>query len=173
MKKYDLEELRKSPNSFSVKSKNSENGYSFVRTPSSAPGVDESPFITWGEIGGTPLRLEPEDTIIDIGGSGDGPHFKIPLPPLFDVKAHSLSREAASHKLRESPKMFQKPPLPSPATGGSASPSIKESISHLLHRSLRGVLFRGHLQLMILSVPVIRVLTRALEVCPALLEKGL
>lgn len=123
-KKYDLEELRKTPNSFYVESKKSENGYSFVRTPSPAPGVDESPFITWGEIEGTPLRLEPEDTPIDIGGSGDGPHFKIPLPPARDVKAHSLSREAA-RKLRERSKMFQKPPLPSPARGGSASPSVR------------------------------------------------
>ncbi|KAE8668720.1 putative WRKY transcription factor 20-like [Hibiscus syriacus] len=33
--------------------------------------------------------------------SGDGPHFKIPCAPARDVKAHSLSREAA-RKLRES-----------------------------------------------------------------------
>ncbi|CAI9090151.1 OLC1v1024860C1 [Oldenlandia corymbosa var. corymbosa] len=123
MKKYDLEDLRKTPNKFYVESeKKAENGYSFVRTPSPAPGVDESPFITWGEIEGTPVRLEPEDTPIDIGGSGDGPQFKIPLPPSRDVKAHSLSREAA-RKLRERSKMFQKPPLHSPVRGGSASPS--------------------------------------------------
>ncbi|KAE8732743.1 putative WRKY transcription factor [Hibiscus syriacus] len=108
-KKYDLEDLRKTPNQFYVESrKKAENGYSFVRTPSPAPGVDESPFITWGEIEGTPLRLEPEDTPIDIGGSGDGPHFKIPCPPARDVKAHSLSREAA-WKLKERSKMFKKP----------------------------------------------------------------
>ncbi|KAL3520731.1 hypothetical protein ACH5RR_018880 [Cinchona calisaya] len=125
VKKYDLEDLRKTPNPFYVESgKRAENGYSFVRTPSPAPGVDESPFITWGEIEGTPLRLEPEDTPIDIGGSGDGPQFKIPLPPSRDVKAHSLSREAA-RKLRERSKMFQKPPLPSPVRGGSASPSAR------------------------------------------------
>ncbi|KAE8676321.1 putative WRKY transcription factor [Hibiscus syriacus] len=124
-KKYDLEDLRKTPNQFYVESgKKAENGYSFVRTPSPAPGVDGSPFITWGEIEGTPLRLEPEDTPIDIGGSGDGPHFKIPCPPARDVKAHSLSREAA-RKLRERSKMFKKPPLPSPYRGGSASPSVR------------------------------------------------
>lgn len=125
VKKYDLDDLRKTPNPFYVESaKKAENGYSFVRTPSPAPGVDESPFITWGEIEGTPLRLEPEDTPIDIGGSGDGPQFKIPLPPSRDVKAHSLSREAA-RKIRERSKMFQKPPLPSPVRGGSASPSAR------------------------------------------------
>lgn len=125
MKKYDLEDLRKTPNRFYVESgKKAENGYSFVRTPSPAPGVDESPFITWGEIEGTPLRLEPEDTPIDIGGNGDGPQFKIPLPPSRDVKAHSLSREAA-RRLRERSKMFRKPPLHSPVRGGSTSPGAR------------------------------------------------
>ncbi|WCJ37418.1 hypothetical protein M5689_018558 [Euphorbia peplus] len=125
MAKYDLEDLRRTPNKFYVESeKKAENGYNFVKTPSPAPGVDESPFITWGEIEGTPLRLEAEDTPIDIGGSGDGPHFNIPNAPARDVKAHSLSREAA-RKLRQRSKMFQKPPLHSPARGGSASPSAR------------------------------------------------
>ncbi|KAL3849194.1 hypothetical protein ACJIZ3_011076 [Penstemon smallii] len=124
--KYDLDDLRRTPNKFYLESeKKAENGYNFVKTPSPAPGVDESPFITWGEIEGTPLRLEPEDTPIDIGGSGNGPQFKIPMPPTRDVKAHSLSREAA-RKLRERSKMFQKPPLPSPVRGGSASPSARQ-----------------------------------------------
>ncbi|XVF81490.1 hypothetical protein PTKIN_Ptkin15bG0159300 [Pterospermum kingtungense] len=122
-KKYDLEDLRKTPNQFYVESgKKAENGYSFVKTPSPAQGVDESPFVTWGEIEGTPLRLEPED--IDIGGSGDGPHFKIPCLPARDVKAHSLSREAAWN-LRKRSEMFKKPLLLSPYRGGSASPSVR------------------------------------------------
>nr|XP_043619450.1 splicing factor ESS-2 homolog [Erigeron canadensis] len=125
MKRYDLEDLKKTPNQFYVESnKKADNGYSFVKTPSPAPGVDESPFITWGEIEGTPLRLEPEDTPIDIGGSGNGPQFNIPLPPTRDLKAHSLSREAA-RKIRDRSKMFQKPPLPSVARGGSASPGAR------------------------------------------------
>eukprot|EP00262_Sarcandra_glabra_P013808 TRINITY_DN3899_c0_g1_i3.p1 TRINITY_DN3899_c0_g1~~TRINITY_DN3899_c0_g1_i3.p1 ORF type:complete len:488 (-),score=63.56 TRINITY_DN3899_c0_g1_i3:150-1613(-) len=124
-KKYDLEELRKTPNPFFVESmKKSENGYSFVRTPSPAPGLTESPFITWGEIEGTPLRLEPEDTPVGIGGSGEGAHFKIQSMSSRDLKAHSLSRDAA-RKLRERSSVFKKPPLPSPARGGSASPSVR------------------------------------------------
>ncbi|KAL5987534.1 hypothetical protein ACLOJK_035282 [Asimina triloba] len=124
-KKYDLEDLRKTPNPFYVEStKKSEDGYSFVRTPSPAPGVDESPFITWGEIEGTPLRLEADEMLGGIGNGGDGPHFRIPLAPSRDVKAHELSRDAA-RKLRESSKMFQKPPLPSPARGGSMSPNVR------------------------------------------------
>lgn len=121
-KKYDLEDLRKTPNQFYIESgKKAENGYSYVMTPSPAPGVDGSPFITWGEIEGTPLRLEPEDTPVDIGGNGEGPHYNVPMPASRDIKAHSLSREA-SRKLRERSKMFQKPPLHSPVRGGSVSP---------------------------------------------------
>ena len=51
LKKYDLEDLWKIPNLFYVESgQKADNGFSFVGTPSPAPGVDESPFITWGEI---------------------------------------------------------------------------------------------------------------------------
>ncbi|CAN6992334.1 hypothetical protein BRARA_A03588 [Brassica rapa] len=126
-KRYDLDDLRKTPNPFYVESdKRAGNGYSFVRTPSPAPGLDESPFITWGEIEGTPMRLDPEDTPIDIGGSADGPHYNIPSAPARDVTAHSLSRDA-SRKLRErSNSMFKKPPLPSPHhRSGSASPNVR------------------------------------------------
>ncbi|KAJ6941124.1 splicing factor ESS-2 [Populus alba x Populus x berolinensis] len=141
-KKYDLEDLRRTPDRFYVESgKKADDGYSFVRTPSPAPGVDESPFITWGEIEGTPMRLEPEDTPIDIGGSGNGPHFKIPNPPARDVKAHSLSREA-SRRLREKSKMFQKPPLPSPSRGGSASPSVR-TLSPAAQKFVRNAISRS------------------------------
>ncbi|XP_020595186.1 protein DGCR14-like, partial [Phalaenopsis equestris] len=125
LKKYDLEDLRKTPNAFFAESEQiSENGYSFVKTPSPAPGVDGSPFMTWGAIEGTPLRLDLEETPVGNGGSIDGPHFSIPLPPSRDVKAHSLSREA-TRRLRERSKMYRKPPLPSPARGCSASPSVR------------------------------------------------
>lgn len=125
LKKYDLDDLRKTPNPFYLESeKKAENGYSYVKTPSPAPGVDDSPFITWGEIEGTPMRLDMEDTPIDIGGSADGPHYNVPSAPARDAKAHSLSREAA-RKLRARTKMFHKPPLASPVRGGSASPNMR------------------------------------------------
>ncbi|KAK1439776.1 hypothetical protein QVD17_05596 [Tagetes erecta] len=140
MKKYDLEDLKKTPNPFYVESnKKADNGYSFVKTPSPAPGVDESPFITWGEIEGTPLRLEPEDTPIDIGGSGNGPQFNIPLPPSRDVKAHSLSREAA-RKIRDRSRLFQKPPLPSGGAspvGRTLSPAAQKFVRNAFAKSSR------------------------------------
>ncbi|KAK8955376.1 hypothetical protein KSP40_PGU015140 [Platanthera guangdongensis] len=124
-KKYDLEDLRKTPDQFYIESaKESVKGYNFVKTPSPAPGVGESPFMTWGAIEGTPLRLDFEESPLINGGSSDGPHFSIPFPPSRDAKAHSLSREA-TRRLRERSKMYQKPPLPSPSRGGSATPSVR------------------------------------------------
>lgn len=38
------------------------NGFSFVRSPSPYPGVAQSPLMTWGEIEGTPFRLDGSDT---------------------------------------------------------------------------------------------------------------
>lgn len=130
-KRYDLEELRKTPGE-REQSSNGENksagkvgnaGYSFVATPSPAPGVDESPFITWGEIEGTPLRLETEDTPVGIGGNGDGPHFRIPAPPTRDARAQSLSRDAARHLKERFKLSHHMTSSPSPSRG-SASPAI-------------------------------------------------
>ncbi|EMP40255.1 Protein DGCR14 [Chelonia mydas] len=38
------------------------NGYGFVATPSPAPGVNDSPLMTWGEIESTPLRVDGSET---------------------------------------------------------------------------------------------------------------
>ncbi|CAM6082739.1 unnamed protein product [Calypogeia fissa] len=129
-KRYDLEDLRKSPQTFVEEDagalKNASkgvSGYSFVATPSLTPGIEESPFMTWGDIEGTPLRLETEETPVGIGGSGDGPQFKIPAPPSRDARAHRLSRDA-SRNLREKSKMHQGYHTPSPLRG-SASPGMK------------------------------------------------
>ncbi|XP_014261780.1 splicing factor ESS-2 homolog isoform X1 [Cimex lectularius] len=54
------------------------NGFSFVKTPSPAPGVSESPFMTWGEIEGTPFRLDGGDTPLR---STPGPSYFLPEPP--------------------------------------------------------------------------------------------
>jgi protein DGCR14 len=42
------------------------NGFGFVRTPSPDPGVEASPYMTWGEIEGTPFRLDGGDTPIPV-----------------------------------------------------------------------------------------------------------
>jgi len=37
-------------------------GYKYVRTPLPAPGGEATPFLTWGEIEGTPFKLDASDT---------------------------------------------------------------------------------------------------------------
>lgn len=67
------------------------NGYGFVATPSPAPGVDESPLMTWGEIESTPFRLEGGETPL----VGSGPGFKIPEIPARDQLAMDLAEKAS------------------------------------------------------------------------------
>ncbi|XP_063706061.1 splicing factor ESS-2 homolog [Culicoides brevitarsis] len=50
-------------------------GYSFVKDPSPMPGVDQSPLMTWGEIEGTPFRLDGGDT--PLHPTLSGPSFRI------------------------------------------------------------------------------------------------
>jgi protein DGCR14 len=145
--RYDLEDLRKTPQVLddgemakASKGAGGTGGYSFVATPSPRPGVDESPFMTWGEIEGTPLRLEAEDTPVGIGGNGKGPHFKIPAPPTRDARAHTLSRDAA-RSLREKSLMHNPGLSPSPARGasspamGSLSAAAQKFVSKAMAKS--------------------------------------
>lgn len=67
------------------------NGFSFVKTPSPAPGVNESPLMTWGNIDGTPFRLDGGDTPLR---SSSGPSFKIPEPPRREKLALALAEKA-------------------------------------------------------------------------------
>ena len=38
-------------------------GYGVVNTPSFTPGPEQSPLMTWGDLGSTPVRLDEEDDI--------------------------------------------------------------------------------------------------------------
>nr|CAG4634847.1 EOG090X07SU [Alona affinis] len=48
------------------------NGFTFMKTPSPAPGVGDSPLMTWGEIEGTPFRLDGSDTPLPSSTVGAG-----------------------------------------------------------------------------------------------------
>ncbi|ESO01895.1 hypothetical protein HELRODRAFT_94284 [Helobdella robusta] len=76
------------------------NGYKIMPTPSPAPGVDASPFMTWGEIEGTPFRLDGMET--PRFGSGSGPNFKIPEVPKRDRLLHQLADKASkAHRAKK------------------------------------------------------------------------
>jgi len=55
--------------------------------------VDASPLMTWGEIDGTPFRLDGSDT--PVVPSGRGPVFKIPDVPRRDRLLHELAEKAS------------------------------------------------------------------------------
>lgn len=55
-------------------------------------GVNESPLMTWGEIEGTPFRLDASDTPVS---HTPGPTFKIPQIPNRDRLAHKLAEDAS------------------------------------------------------------------------------
>ncbi|XP_012278256.1 protein DGCR14 homolog [Orussus abietinus] len=68
------------------------NGFSFVATPSPRPGECESPLMTWGEIEGTPFRLDGGDT--PLLRTSQGPSFKMAEPPKREQLALQLAEKA-------------------------------------------------------------------------------
>ncbi|XP_057331420.1 splicing factor ESS-2 homolog [Microplitis mediator] len=77
------------------------NGFSFVATPSPRPGECESPLMTWGEIEGTPFRLDGGDT--PLLRSNQGPSFRMAEPPKREKLALQLAEKAGErHRDRKS-----------------------------------------------------------------------
>ncbi|VDK20892.1 unnamed protein product [Anisakis simplex] len=68
--------------------------FDLVVTPSPAPGVDDSPFMTWGEIEGTPFRLDASDMPMT-GADGNAPTFKIPEVPIREKIAQEMTETIA------------------------------------------------------------------------------
>ncbi len=69
------------------------NGFTFMKTPSPAPGVGESPLMTWGEIEGTPFRLDGSDT--PLPSSLTGPAFHLQDVPERDRIGMKLAEKVA------------------------------------------------------------------------------
>uniref|UniRef100_A0A183F330 DUF3108 domain-containing protein n=1 Tax=Heligmosomoides polygyrus TaxID=6339 RepID=A0A183F330_HELPZ len=59
-----------------------------VATPSPAPGIDDSPLMTWGEIDGTPFRLDAADMQAPMGNA---PTFKMPDVPFREQVAQGIT----------------------------------------------------------------------------------
>ncbi|KAK1328546.1 hypothetical protein QTO34_012119 [Cnephaeus nilssonii] len=69
-------------------------GFGFVATPSPAPGVNESPLMTWGEVENTPVRVEGSETpYVD---RTPGPAFKILEPGRRERLGLKMANEAAA-----------------------------------------------------------------------------
>lgn len=68
------------------------NGFSIVATPSPRPGECESPLMTWGQIEGTPFRLDGGDT--PLLRANQGLSFRMAEPPKREQIAFQLAEKA-------------------------------------------------------------------------------
>ncbi|XP_005102187.1 splicing factor ESS-2 homolog [Aplysia californica] len=97
------------------------NGYGFMRTPSPAPGVADSPMMTWGEIESTPARLDNANDLLP--AATPGPVFRIPDVPKRERLALELSERASkAHRAKKEEALRQ-------VTRRFASPSPSSKIS--------------------------------------------
>lgn len=74
------------------------NGYGMVpMTPTPTPSaLNDTPLMTWGEIEGTPFRLDLPDTPSEIRFVAGTPQFRIPETPARDVLCHQLADKLES-----------------------------------------------------------------------------
>ncbi|CAH1118274.1 unnamed protein product [Phaedon cochleariae] len=70
------------------------NGFGFVREPSPSPSLIGSPLMTWGQIEGTPFRLDGSDTPLS---RAQGPSFKICDPPRREQLALALAEKVGEN----------------------------------------------------------------------------
>ncbi|KAI1882401.1 hypothetical protein AGOR_G00250310 [Albula goreensis] len=110
------------------------NGYGFEGTPSPAPGVAESPLMTWGEIESTPFRLDGSDTP-HIERS-HGPSFKIPEPGRRERLGLKMANEAAAKNRAKKQEALRKVTenLAS-LTPKGLSPALSPALQRLVNRS--------------------------------------
>lgn len=98
-------------------------GYDFVKTPSPHPGVAESPLMTWGELEGTPFRLDGSDTPVRPAA---GPSFRIVEASRRETIAHSLAEKAGERMRTQKAKALE-----AARRNMAASPHIRSTIDRL------------------------------------------
>ncbi|XP_076020364.1 splicing factor ESS-2 homolog [Genypterus blacodes] len=110
------------------------NGYGFERTPSPAPGVAESPLMTWGEIESTPFRLDGSDS--PYVERNHGPSFKIPEPGRRERLGLKMANEAAAKNRAKKQEALRKVTenLAS-LTPKGLSPALTPALQRLVNRT--------------------------------------
>lgn len=101
-------------------------GFSFVKTPSPHPGVTDSPLMTWGELEGTPFRLDGSDTPIR---SATGPSFHIAENSRRETIALELAEKAGERMRSQKAKAIET------ARRNIASPQIRSTLDRLASMS--------------------------------------
>lgn len=97
--------------------------YDFVKTPSPHPGVAESPLMTWGELEGTPFRLDGSDTPVRPSA---GPSFRIIETSRRETIAHSLAEKAGERMRSQKAKALE-----AARRNIAASPHIRSTLDRL------------------------------------------
>ncbi|MFH4982974.1 hypothetical protein AB6A40_009683 [Gnathostoma spinigerum] len=98
-------------------------------------GVDQSPLMTWGEIEGTPFRLDASD--LATGGSDHPPSFKIPAIPVREKLLHGMNDTIAKRyreRRKKALKQAEQNHVRSPRFGSIASAERLLSMSPAAHR---------------------------------------
>ncbi|XP_055063719.2 splicing factor ESS-2 homolog [Misgurnus anguillicaudatus] len=111
------------------------NGYGYEREPSPAPGVAESPLMTWGEIESTPFRLDGSDT--PLVERGHGPSFKIPEPGRRERLGLKMANEAAAKNRAKKQEALRKATenLASLTPKGLSPAALSPALQRLVNRS--------------------------------------
>lgn len=110
------------------------NGYGYEGSPSPAPGMAESPLMTWGEIESTPFRLDGSDT--PYAEKNHGPSFKIPEPGRRERLGLKMANEAAAKNRAKKQEALRKVTenLAS-LTPKGLSPSLTPALQRLVNRT--------------------------------------
>ncbi|OCT98287.1 hypothetical protein XELAEV_18010517mg [Xenopus laevis] len=109
-------------------------GFGFVATPSPAPGVNESPLMTWGEVESTPFRLDGSET--PYLEKTPGPSFKILEPGRRERLGLKMATEAAAKNRAKKEEALRKVTenLAS-LTPKGLNPSMSPALQRLVNRT--------------------------------------
>uniref|UniRef100_A0A8C1KH93 Ess-2 splicing factor homolog n=1 Tax=Cyprinus carpio TaxID=7962 RepID=A0A8C1KH93_CYPCA len=111
------------------------NGYGFEGEASPAPGVAESPLMTWGEIESTPFHLDGSDT--PLVERSHGSLFKIPEPGRRERLGLKMANEAAAKNRAKKQEALRKVTenLSSLTPKGLSPAALSPALQRLVNRS--------------------------------------
>ncbi|KAA6417802.1 MAG: hypothetical protein FRX49_12225 [Trebouxia sp. A1-2] len=114
-------------------------GYGVLNTPAFTPGPEQSPLMTWGDIGSTPIRLDQEDDIHV--STSTGPAFKMASVPARDQLGRGIAQKATLSLKRKAAARAGTPlpaGLPTGKRRGPGTPLPISAAGKRLASNLRG-----------------------------------
>lgn len=114
-------------------------GYGVMNTPAFTPGPEQSPLMTWGDIGSTPIRLDQEDDIHVSTSTGRA--FKMASVPARDQLGRGIAQKATLSLKRKAAARAGTPlpaGLPTGRRRGPGTPLPISAAGKRLASNLRG-----------------------------------